>query len=351
MLTTTAALALLLLPTSASPEAVYEAYRSKIANLDSATGAVVLDMSGGPVRYDFAIKKPGKFYIWGENQAFICNGSKVWQYKPKTGEFNEPPFEHYGHGPLLQPFRPFFKGDATPKPTQLKMDVYDGKPVLHVIDKPNGQVTLTQVIDPVALLPLAHIQKVGADVTESKFLDIFENVPVDETRFELPKTAVPFQREDFSGKLLPIGQKAPPFTLDTSDGRKLDLAKELEAGKVVWLNFWFYACGPCQAELPRLNELRRRLSSQGLRVVTVNKGDDAALIDSFLREKNYDFPVGMNARGGPDVAAAYGVQAFPSNYLIAPDGTILARFAGFDEARLLAELEKLGIHLREGSRG
>lgn len=40
---------------------------------------------------------------------------------------------------------------------------------------------------------------------------------------------------------------------------------------------------------------------------------------------------------------AYGVQAYPTNYLVAPDGKILWRSVGFDEGGLRAALEKAGV--------
>ena len=53
----------------------------------------------------------------------------------------------------------------------------------------------------------------------------------------------------------------------------------------------------------------------------------------------------MNKQGGPDVSQMFGVKAYPTNYLIGADGKILARFVGFDEKALLAELAKAGFKL------
>ena len=53
----------------------------------------------------------------------------------------------------------------------------------------------------------------------------------------------------------------------------------------------------------------------------------------------------MNKKGGPDVSQLYGVQAYPTNYLIGADGKILAQFVGFNEKELLAELAKAGFKL------
>jgi hypothetical protein len=40
---------------------------------------------------------------------------------------------------------------------------------------------------------------------------------------------------------------------------------------------------------------------------------------------------------------AYGVQAYPTNYLVGPDGKVLWRGVGFDEGSLRSALEKAGL--------
>ncbi len=41
--------------------------------------------------------------------------------------------------------------------------------------------------------------------------------------------------------------------------------------------------------------------------------------------------------------ARYGVQAYPTNYIVGADGTVVYRSVGFDEAGLRAALAKLGV--------
>ena len=47
--------------------------------------------------------------------------------------------------------------------------------------------------------------------------------------------------------------------------------------------------------------------------------------------------------GGDKVADKYHVTAMPTNYLIAANGKILARFEGFDEMAIRAALPKAGV--------
>jgi outer membrane lipoprotein-sorting protein len=47
--------------------------------------------------------------------------------------------------------------------------------------------------------------------------------------------------------LLPVGRKAPDFTLPRCDGGSLTLSSVITSHKAILLNFWSYFCGPCRA--------------------------------------------------------------------------------------------------------
>jgi hypothetical protein len=87
------------------------------------------------------------------------------------------------------------------------------------------------------------------------------------------------------------------------------------------------------------------LAKQGLRYISVNYGDDKATINKYVKEGKFTFPIGMNGKGKNDVSELYGVQAYPTNYLISPDGKVVASFVGFDEAGMKAALRKMGLKL------
>lgn len=145
---------------------------------------------------------------------------------------------------------------------------------------------------------------------------------------------------DLEAKLLKVGSKAPAFNLATPTGGKLSLAQALKGKKAVLVNFWFYNCGPCRAEHPELQKLYARLKSKGLGLVAVDQGDDNKTILSYMKKAGLTFPA---VKGVSGTFSAYGVQAFPTNYLVGADGKILYRSVGFDEAGLKAALAKAGL--------
>jgi thiol-disulfide isomerase/thioredoxin len=121
-----------------------------------------------------------------------------------------------------------------------------------------------------------------------------------------------------------IGMRAPDFTLKDTSGHAVSL-RGLR-GRVVLIDFWATWCGPCRALMPRLEELHREFAKQGLVVLGLDIGEDAATVSRFAKEKSYDFPLLLGAE--PDVSAEYFVEAYPTTFLIDRQGRIAFRDLG-----------------------
>jgi thiol-disulfide isomerase/thioredoxin len=82
----------------------------------------------------------------------------------------------------------------------------------------------------------------------------------------------------------------PDFTLADLSGRtwRLDDLK----GKVTFVNAWSTSCGPCRAELPFVEKLYQQLKeAKDVLVFTLNADENPALIEPFMRQNKYTFPV------------------------------------------------------------
>ena len=97
-------------------------------------------------------------------------------------------------------------------------------------------------------------------------------------------------------------------------------------GKTVFLNFWATWCGPCKSEMPDIQELYEEYSKGDevviLGVAAPNLGKEKNIegIATFLEENGYTYPVLMDETG--EQFSVYGVSAFPTTYMIRPDGNI-----------------------------
>jgi thiol-disulfide isomerase/thioredoxin len=82
----------------------------------------------------------------------------------------------------------------------------------------------------------------------------------------------------------------PSFELADLSGKTWKLAT-LE-GKSVLINLWATWCGPCQVELPHLQKLYETVKDRpGLQILTLNLDEDLGLVEPFMKEKGYTFPV------------------------------------------------------------
>ena len=129
---------------------------------------------------------------------------------------------------------------------------------------------------------------------------------------------------------------APDFTLTDQDGKTHTLSDY--RGQVVFLNFWATWCGPCRMEMPEIQTLYEKhgLNAQDVVVLGVAnpKTDDAPNnsdvtipeIRQFLTDGGYTYPTVMDTTG--EVFAQYGISAFPTTFMIDPDGNVFGYVTG-----------------------
>ena len=114
------------------------------------------------------------------------------------------------------------------------------------------------------------------------------------------------------------------FSVELSDGTTLRLS-DLK-GQALFLNFWATWCGPCRMEMPSMEALYRRFKDRGLEIVAVNVRENQKDVAAFMDGMDLSFPAALDSRG--DIAALYGIEAFPTSYLIDRNGGIVARLVG-----------------------
>ncbi|MGL5677628.1 MAG: cytochrome c biogenesis protein CcdA [Cellulosilyticaceae bacterium] len=124
---------------------------------------------------------------------------------------------------------------------------------------------------------------------------------------------------------------APDFTLQDQYGNTHTLSEY--KGKTVFLNFWATWCPPCKAEMPHIEEIYKEYGLNEEEVVILgvafpNRGKEKSAEDiaAFLEKEGYTFPTVMDEEGV--LAYYYGISAFPTTFLINPQGEVEGYWQG-----------------------
>ncbi len=118
---------------------------------------------------------------------------------------------------------------------------------------------------------------------------------------------------------LVVGQSAPPITLTTLDGKRID-TQDLR-GKVVIVTFWAAWCEPCREELPLLSHYASTHQSQGLVVLgfSLDSADQIASVRTVAN--TLSFPVGL--LGDPHVPGYGRIWRCPVSFVLDRDGRLV----------------------------
>jgi len=135
--------------------------------------------------------------------------------------------------------------------------------------------------------------------------------------------ASPVQSDRSSGSPL-IGSLAPEIDAADTDGEPFDIDRY--RGSWVLLNFFATWCGPCKIEHPELVAFAERHAGGEAFVISVAFNEEPEVVEQFFAENGGDWPI--IAEGNGRFALEYGVVRLPESYLIAPDGTVVAKFEG-----------------------
>jgi thiol-disulfide isomerase/thioredoxin len=111
---------------------------------------------------------------------------------------------------------------------------------------------------------------------------------------------------------------APPFTLETFDGRTVDYAEAQRGGPTIVL-FWATWCPYCKALMPHLQSMLEEYGGErALRVFAISYREDGDPA-RYLELQGYTFTAFPEA---PAVAEAYDVSGTPGLFVVSQAGRI-----------------------------
>ena len=141
-------------------------------------------------------------------------------------------------------------------------------------------------------------------------------------------------------ELTEIGKTVPDFVTNaTVNG--IEFRLDSLRGKYILIDFWGTWCAPCVAEMPKVKEYQDKYKEE-LVVLGINSGDSKERIVKFISSKGYNWIQVMSNKGNENLVLKFNVTAFPTKFIIDPQGVILYRSNGSgDEAfKMLDKLLK-----------
>ena len=136
--------------------------------------------------------------------------------------------------------------------------------------------------------------------------------------------------------------RGDPVAFEGVTDRGDPVSSEDYAGRVLVVNFWYAACGPCIVEAPLLEEVWLEYQADDVGFLGVNIYDQPATALSFAEDNGGTYPSVIDVTDGRvklAFAAVTPIQATPTTLVMDRQGRVAARIIGqLPAASILSEL-------------
>ncbi len=118
-----------------------------------------------------------------------------------------------------------------------------------------------------------------------------------------------------------LGEKMEDFTVETANAGTFTLSKKLEEYKMVFINLWGIFCGPCEMEMPYMQEAYTQYSDKvAMIALSIDPGDTPEKIVEYANELGLTFPMGSDSETG--IFRAIGGNSVPTSIVVDRFGNV-----------------------------
>ncbi len=121
-------------------------------------------------------------------------------------------------------------------------------------------------------------------------------------------------------------QSAPDFTLSGLDSRSVSLSDYKDKNEVI-LFFWTVQCRFCRSELIEFNRIYKTIEAEGIRLISINVGENRSRVERYLANLGVEFPVYMDT--DTRVASLYSIPGVPTFVFVNKQGDLISRSHSF----------------------
>jgi len=118
-------------------------------------------------------------------------------------------------------------------------------------------------------------------------------------------------------KPLDKNKSLPEFNITTLTDKNI-MSTDFR-GKFLVINWWATTCAPCRQEIPGLNKLVDKFSSNSKIVFLAIAFDDKDRVENYLNTNVFRY---MQTLGDKNISKIFG-KSFPKNLIVNPDGKII----------------------------
>lgn len=117
----------------------------------------------------------------------------------------------------------------------------------------------------------------------------------------------------------------PDFTANDVNDKPVTLSNFYKNKKVVLIDFWASWCGPCRRENPNVVAAYQKYHGKGFEIIGVSLDKTKEAWLAAIKEDKLNWMhVSELKYWNSDIAANYGVQSIPTNFLIDSTGKLIA---------------------------